>query len=205
MSQTTNTYYSIRAIATRHKIGVAVLAGFIAVHFATTWGYWFHGVGLPVLDWNTGNGAQVLPQASHNTQFLSGGIVHYLTGIGFAVLYAFAIHPLLPWRNTALGNLAKGVLFGFALAILSAIFMVPLVFYPQFDPGFFSHNLGFKMVFAIFVWHLIYGITLGTIYNPLPDDEVIESGNQLRTATTNGHIPADDAALAAVGTGVHAG
>jgi hypothetical protein len=91
-------------------------------------------------------------------------------------------------RNTALGNLAKAVAFGLLLGFLSALIMVPLVFYPQYHPGFFSHHLGFKSVLAIFVWHAIYGVHLGAIYTPLPDDEVIESQSELETMSLHGHV-----------------
>ena len=186
MSSSTNPYYSISAIATRHKIGTAVVAGLVATHMATMWGYWFHGIGLPVLDWNTTNGLQLLPEATHQTQFITGAVAHYGTGVCFALLFAFGPHHLLPWRNTALGNLTKAVVWGIFLAFVSAMFMVPRVFYPQFHPGFFSHNLGFKSVLAIFVWHAIYGVHLGAIYTPLPDKEVIESQNELETLSLNG-------------------
>jgi hypothetical protein len=76
----------------------------------------------------------------------------------------------LPWRNTERGNLAKGLFFGTVLAIISCGFMVPLVYFPQFHPGFFSLNLGWKVILAIFLWHWVYGLHLGLIYNPLPAD-----------------------------------
>ena len=72
MSNRTNPYYEIRAFATRYKIATAIIAGVVATHIATMTGYWNHGVGLPVLDWNTTNGLQLLPKASHNTQFFAG-------------------------------------------------------------------------------------------------------------------------------------
>ncbi|MFI1164492.1 hypothetical protein ACH4UM_12905 [Streptomyces sp. NPDC020801] len=182
MTTATNQYYMIRAIATRHKVATAVIAGLVATHIATMWGYWFHALKLPVLDWNTTNGQQLLPDASHNVQFAVGALAHYSTGVCFALLFAFGPHAFLTWRNTALGNLAKALAFSVLLAILSALVMVPLVFYPQFHPGFFSHRLGFNGVLAIFVWHVIYGLHLGAIYTPLPDDEVIQDGIRMQKA-----------------------
>jgi hypothetical protein len=188
MSSSTNPYYSIRAIATRHKIGTAVVAGLVATHMATMWGYWFHGIGLPVLDWNTTNGIQLLPEASHNVQFFTGAAAHYTTGVCFALLFAFGPHWALPLRDTLLGNLGKAIAFGLLLGFLSALIMVPLVFYPDYHPGFFSHNLGFKGVLSIFVWHAIYGVHLGAIYTPLPEDEVIESRGELEGMSVSGPV-----------------
>jgi hypothetical protein len=197
MSNRTNPYYEVRAFATRYKIATAIVAGIVATHVATMTGYWNHGVGLPVLDWNTTNGLQLLPDASHNTQFFSGAAAHYTTGVCFALLYACGPHMFIPLRNTILGNIGKAMLFGTLLALVSATIMIPLVFYPQLDPGFFSHHLGFKFVLSIFVWHWVYGLHLGAIYNPLPDEEVIQSQSDLARAASNGH--AASAALARAG------
>src|SRR5205814_8593646 len=154
---------------------------------ATMTGYWNHGVGLPVLDWNTTIGLQLLPTASRKSQFFAGGAAHYTAGVCFALLYACGPHMFIPLRNTVLGNMGKAMLFGTFLALVSATIMIPLVFYPQLDPGFFSHNLGFKFVLSIFVWHWVYGLHLGVIYNPLPDEEVIESQGDLALAASNGN------------------
>ncbi|MFM9498551.1 hypothetical protein ACKI1Q_33720 [Streptomyces galilaeus] len=93
-----------RLWATRHGVAAAVLGGVIAAHVATIFGYWFPGVGLPRLDWNTANGWVYVPFGTPLEKFAVGGLFHYLDGIIFAV----ALHPVLPWRNTVLGNLAKG-------------------------------------------------------------------------------------------------
>jgi hypothetical protein len=105
----------------------------------------------------------------------------------FALVYAFGPHMLIPLRNTIVGNFGKALLFGTLLALVSATIMIPLVFYPQAHPGFFSHNLGFKFVLSIFVWHWVYGLHLGAIYNPLPDEEVIQSQSDLVRAASNGN------------------
>ena len=186
-----NPYYDIRALVTRHKIATALLAGFVATHLATMFGYWDHLFGLKVINFNYGNGLQVFAptgpsHASYVTTFLVGGGIHYLNGLCFAVLFVFVVHPLIPIRNTALGNLAKGLIWGTALAIMSAAVMTPYVFLTQLHLGFFSHRAGFWFVAGLFFWHWIFGATLGTIYNPLPDAEVIESKVTLEKAAVNG-------------------
>lgn len=175
MSPATTPLYDIRALATRHKISTALVAGLVSTHMASMFGYWDHGIGLTVLDWNWGNGTELLPEASHNTQFLAGSIAHYLNGICFALVYAFVVHPLIPLRNTTPGNMIKALAFGTSLGVMSAGVMTPYVFFPELDPGFFSHNLGFIAILSILVWHWVYGLFLGFIYNPLPDQEVIQS------------------------------
>ncbi|WP_394620068.1 DUF6789 family protein [Lentzea sp. JNUCC 0626] len=160
-----------RTWASRHRVLAALLAGLVATHVATACGYWFTGIGLTRLDWNTANGFVYTPAAGPLAKFLVGGVFHYFDGIVFAVVFACALHPLLPWRNTQLGNLAKGFVFGTLLSVLSVVFMTPFVYGPArgSDPGFLSLNLGWQYIAAVFVWHWIYGIHLAIVFNPLPD------------------------------------
>jgi uncharacterized membrane protein YkgB len=125
------------------------------------------GIGLPQLDWNRINGAIYTPKASPDVQFLSGGIYHYVDGIVFTAIFVVAVHPVLKWASTALGNTLKGLFFGTLLATVSCLFMIPRVYFPHAHVGFFSHNLGWKLILAVYVWHWVYGLHLGLIYNPL--------------------------------------
>jgi hypothetical protein len=74
------------AWVTRHPIGGSLLAGAVATQFATVFGIWFPGFGLPSLNWPV----------------------------------AKLFHPLIPIRNTLLGNLIKAFLYGTVLAVISA-------------------------------------------------------------------------------------
>jgi hypothetical protein len=191
-----NRYYDVRALVTRHKIATALVAGFCATHLATMFGYWDHAFGFQVLNWNYGLGLQFVPpsaHASYSTTYLIGEMAHYTDGIVFGFLYVFVVHPLIPIRNTVLGNLLKGLIWGTILAFISAIFMNPYVFEPNAHLGFFSLNAGFDFVLSIFIWHWIYGATLGQIYNPLPDDEVVKDTVALRTTTTTNGSTAETA------------
>jgi len=149
-----------------HRVSAALLAGLVATHLATVVGYFMPGIGLPQLDWNRINGAIYTPKASPDVQFLSGGVFHYVDGIVFTVVFAVSVYPLLRWRSTALGNALKGLFFGTILATVSCVFMIPRVYFPAAHVGFFSHNLGWKLILAVYVWHWVYGLNLGMIYNP---------------------------------------
>lgn len=187
MPRPTNSYYDIRSIATRHKIGTAIIGGLVATHLASMLGFWNHAWGLTVLDFNTLNGLQLLPKASHNVQFFTGTAAHYTNGVCFALLYAFTFHALIPIRNTAFGNMVKALIFATCLAAFALLVMVPSVFLPQAHLGFFSHRAGFTFILSTFVVHWAYGVLLGSIYNPLPDEAVIESRVRLNTAAANGN------------------
>lgn len=164
---------SWRADVSRHRIAFALLAGFVATHIATVSGYWYKIIGIPVLGWPQFNGILLLghPGSSDDgaQQFWAGTVYHLATGISYAVLFVFLVHPLLPMANTFAGNIGKGLAWGAILATLSALLWVPRNF-PEFDPGFFTNNLGWKTVLGIYVWHAVYGVTLGSLYNPLPAD-----------------------------------
>ncbi len=160
-----------RAWVTDHAIGSSLLAGAVATQLATVFGIWFRGFGLPTLSWPAVNGAIAVPTASTGAQFAIGEFTHTIDGIVFALLFALLVHPRIPLRNNTLGNLGKGMIYGTALAILSAAWWVPYVAFPHSGAGVFSTGFGWKLVFGIFLWHWIYGYFLGTIYNPLPADE----------------------------------
>ena len=150
---------------TTHRLGAAVLAGLVATHIATIIGYWLPSIGLPRLDWNMINGAVYLPGVSKGLVFWSGGFFHYTDGFVFTIVYVVALHPRMPGPWTSLGNLAKGLLLGTALAVISCIWMIPEV-YAVPHAGFFSLNLGWKLVLAVFIWHWVYGMNVGLLYNP---------------------------------------
>ena len=169
-----------RANVSKHRLAYALLAAFVATHIATVSGFWYKIIGLPVLSWPQFNGVLLLvhPYGPHGAgatateQFWAGTVYHYGTGFVYALIFVFLIHPLLPVRNSFVGNIAKALLWGIVLATLSASLWVSSNF-PEFHPGAFSQNLqgGWKVVLGIYIWHLVFGLHLGAFYNPLPPEE----------------------------------
>lgn len=168
-----NAIFAWRQWATRHRLSAALLAGIVSVHVGSVIGFWLGGFGLTRLDWNTANGLVYLPDAAPLPQFLFGNLYHYLDGAFFAVIYAVALAPLLPIRSTILGNLFKALLFGTGLAIVALLILTPLIYAPASgaEAGFFSLNFGWSYVLSVFIFHWVYGLHLGLIYNPLDDDD----------------------------------
>jgi hypothetical protein len=164
-----------RAQVMKHRLAYGLLAAFVATHLATVSGYWYKIIGIPTLGWPQFNGILLLVHpcgpngcgASATQQFWAGSVYHFLTGICYGLIFVFLIHPLLPIRNTLIGNIGKALIWGIVLATLSALLWVPRNF-PEFHPGVFSHNLGWKTVLGIYVWHLVYGLNLGAFFSPLP-------------------------------------
>jgi hypothetical protein len=159
---------SWRLWTTRHPVGASLIAGAVGTHMATVLGLWFHGIGLPNLNWPATNGAVIFPKGSAVAQFWGGYVVHTLDGLVFGLLFALLVHAKLPLPNTSLGNIAKGILYGTVLAIISSGWMVPYVYAPHSGANLFSTGFGGKFVFAVFLWHWIFGFFLGVLYNPLP-------------------------------------
>jgi hypothetical protein len=160
-----------RGWATRHRVQAALLAGLVAVHVGTIIGFWLGDFGLTRMDWPTANGLVYVPHASPTVQFIIGGLFHYVDGVFFAVVFAIGLAPYLPFSSTAAGNLAKGLLFGTVLAVVALLVMTPLVYAPARGSvaGFFSSNFGWSYIVSVFVFHWVYGLHLGLIYNP--DDD----------------------------------
>ena len=153
-----------------------MLAGLVGVHVASVLGFWFGGwfgdLQLVRLDYNTGNGAVELPDASPTVQFLVGGLSHYLDGVFFAVIFAIALSPILPIRSTFLGNVAKALIFGTILGLLAIFVTAPYIFGPLRgvrDP-WIAFNEGWDYVVSVMLFHWIYGAHLGLIYNPIDDN-----------------------------------
>jgi hypothetical protein len=172
-SSRVGTVYAWRRWATRHRVLAAMLGGAVAVHVTTLLGFWFGGFGLTRLDYNTANGKVYLPDATPVQQFLVGGLSHYVDGVFFAVVFAIAISPRLPLRATAVGNLAKALIFGTVLALLALFVTAPFVFGPTrgvHDP-LVAFHAGWKYVLSVLLFHWLYGLHLGLIYNPLDDDD----------------------------------
>lgn len=162
-----------RRWATRHPVVAALLSGLVATHVASVLGFWLGDFGLVRLDWNTANGMVYLPDSGHLAQFLFGGLMHYCDGILFAVLFAVALHPRLPWSGSEVGNVLKGVVFGTALAVVALGVLTPLVYAPARGAvaGVFSTGFGWKYVLGVFVFHWVYGAHLGLLYSPLDEDD----------------------------------
>jgi hypothetical protein len=170
-----------RAWVTRHPIGGSLLAGAVATQFATVFGIWFPGFGLPSLNWPVANGELILGISvgtpATAATYLVGELSHFTDGVFFALLFALLFHPLIPIRNTLLGNLVKAFLYGTVLAVISAAWWLPAVYIPH-HAGFLSTSLGWKLTFGVFLWHWIYGYFLGTVYCPSPQDATVPAAEE---------------------------
>lgn len=164
-----NSHKAWRVWVTKHPLGAAVWAGVVAGQITTLWGIWFPGVGLPALNWPQATGATIDAKGSFVVQFVMGEFFHGLDCIIFALIFAIFLFPLMGKVVTPAMNFAKAVGFAMVLGTISAAFLVPYIYFKGYGVGFGGiHYGGWKLVFAIYVWHLLYGVNLGLFYDPLP-------------------------------------
>ena len=171
-----------RAQVTQHRVVYSPLAGFVATHIATITGYWYPVWNWPKMDYGVLNGMILVPKEDATTQFIIGMIAHYGTGMCFALIYAFLIHPLLPGTNSVPANVLKALAFGMVLATFACLMWIPGNF-PQFHAGFFMHNLGWQTIAATYLWHVFYAVHLGALYSPLPEEAELEPAPSLIRAS----------------------
>jgi hypothetical protein len=101
-------------------------------------------------------------------------ILHFVAGIGWAIVYAFLAEPHLSgpgWR--------RGLLFAPIPWVASL-----LVFLPVVGGGFFGVALGAGPLPIVgnLVLHLVYGGTLGALYPPETDRVLLDRGEPASSA-----------------------
>ena len=180
-----------RNYVTRHRLIVAIVAGLVATHVTTNFGMWYHGIGLPDLNFNLLNGYLVFGNSAMDPKGMSDPVIltafgagaHYAQGVAFSLIFVFGIHPLLPIKNTIGGNFAKAFIWGLILATLSAVWWInlfPNLAGPGQSAGIFLTNLGpdsWKWLVAVYLWHLVYAFNLGAFYQPMDVAESEEASS----------------------------
>ncbi|MCU1688032.1 MAG: hypothetical protein JWQ81_8771 [Amycolatopsis sp.] len=152
----------------RHPLAALLVTGFVATQTTTMIGFFMPVIGLPVLNWPLDNGHIGAPGTAAGSagQYFVGQFMHYLNGFAFILIFALLAYSKLPFRDTNLGNFLKAQAFCVILSIISAGFLVPLIYSPGKGMGFFSFGHGWKLPFAILLWHLIFGLHIAALYNP---------------------------------------
>ena len=164
---------------TDSKLLAAVVCGFIATHVATITGFWYEIIHLPAVDWNRFNGQYLVGDggSSDFETFVMGWLFHLFTGLVLTIAFVFLIRKLLPLPYTIWGNLGAACVWGLILALLSMFIITPYIDPYNAHPGFMSLDLkladnegnlrpGWQTPLVILIWHMIYGIQLGSFYNP---------------------------------------
>jgi hypothetical protein len=191
-----------------NKLVAGILATLIATHVATITGFWYEIIHLPQVDWNLFNGWYLLPEASEASyfeKFITGWVFHSFTGLTLGLAFVFLLRPYIPLPYTREGNCLAAVGWGVVLALISMFILVPYLDPYNAHPGFMSLDLkladnegnlrpGWQTPLVILIWHTIWGIQLGSFYNPAPETAPVRE-TQLVGA------PSTSAAAASAGGG----
>ncbi len=155
------------------------IVGVVATQLGTYFGYVFPAFGLPVLPWplyngilgttiaNGVNGATV-DQAFgvSSNAFFVGHSLHFVNGIVFAILWGIMYREDV--ARFFKSNVLNGISYAVVMSIISIGVLVPYAYVPKQGYGLFLFDGpdGWKLPFGILVWHLIYGVFLGLLWNP---------------------------------------
>ena len=155
------------------------IVGVVATQLGTYFGYVFPAFGLPVLPWplyngilgttiaNGVNGATV-DQAFgvSSNAFFVGHSLHFVNGIVFAILWGIMYREDV--ARFFKSNILNGISYAVVMSIISIGVLVPYAYVPKQGYGLFLFDGpdGWKLPFGILVWHLIYGVFLGLLWNP---------------------------------------
>lgn len=172
----------VKYLIGRTAVQNGIIAGFIATQIATVFGLWFPGAFLPKFDFNQLNGWLIfgIGGVPADVNYVLGALLHYVDGILWGLIFAIIIHPSLGQiikplaRLTPTNNLLKGIIWGVALWIISSALWMPLLIGPLVagfgGVGPFLSNfgpVGYQAVFANLLWHTIFGVNLGLMFNPI--------------------------------------
>lgn len=160
------------------------VVGVMATQLGTYFGYVFPAIGIPVLPWplyngilgttiaDGFNGAAIEGFAVSSDAFFVGHSLHFINGIVFAVLWGILFREDVAkfFKN----NVLNGMAYAVVMSIISAGLLVPYAYVPNQGYGFFLFDGpdGWKLPFGILLWHLIYGVFLGLLWNPSDSSEV---------------------------------
>lgn len=168
-----------------HKVAGLALVSVIATQMGTYFGYVFEVVGLPKLPWplyngvlslalnDAGRGAFFTPDDAGALTFDPGtyfvGLsLHYVNGIVFGILFGVLLYHMIPLPYNHVGSILRGLFYGVIMTIISIGLITPYAYSPRSGYGLFSFSGpdGWKLPAGVLVWHLIYGLFLGLLYQP---------------------------------------
>src|SRR5215207_324954 len=124
-------------------------------------------LGVPFFDLVYVLGSMIAGRTDMWRWWLIGMSMHAVVGVIWAIFYSYFFWSEFNWSPTV-----QGLVFSLGPAILAGLIMVPqmgfmhtLILNGQLPyPGVFGYRFGWGGPFGIVVGHLIYGLTMGTLY-----------------------------------------
>jgi hypothetical protein len=124
-------------------------------------------LGVPFFDLVYVLGTMITGRTNTLTWWLIGMSLHAGVGAIWAIFYSYFFWSEFDWSPTV-----QGLVFSLGPAVLAGLIMVPqmgfmheLILHGQLPyPGVFGHRFGWGGPLGIIVGHLVYGITMGSLY-----------------------------------------
>jgi uncharacterized membrane protein YagU involved in acid resistance len=148
---------------TKFNISSAILAGFIGTILMTAFTYM-----APLMGFKMDIPA-MLSKTMHSP-IIIGLIAHFMVGEILAIIYALLFLGYTKQNPSA----KNGAIYGILPWLVAQLFVMPTMMMlngGSFVSGLFSGSV--MMAMASLVGHFIYGATLGIIYKPKKDIEVL--------------------------------
>jgi len=175
---------------TDNRVVAAVVAAAAGTFFATMFGEWFFSAGWIPFSFNTlnaeawgrnfqlvGSGFYGLAPLTSDFTYFLGMWAHYSQGMIFGLIFGLLLYPNLPGPMKTGNNLLKGLLWGWTLWIVSSSFVMPLLYGTGFWFSYWGtfglpNGAQWQLIAGNFLWHSIYGFTLGMFFNPVSRSEM---------------------------------
>ena len=137
------------------QFGRAVVVSFIATFIAAIYGYWEVALGLPRIDFALLLGMRLTPEGvSREFAYAFGILQLFIDGAILGLFFVRVMRGILPG-----GDVVKGLSYGIIVWVGSSLIVSPL-----FGAGLFWVRWGVATLSGVFIWHLIWGLTLGIAY-----------------------------------------
>lgn len=136
----------------------AIVAGVVATAIMTTLMYLSPLMGMPKMDMLGMMGTMIVPQ-TNTTAYVIGGIVHFLMGIVFAIVYTWI---WLNWFGAP--TWLWGLIFG-AIHGVIAIVVMPLMMRVHPRPP--QMQTGALTAVGMIMGHMVFGVGVALIYSAL--------------------------------------
>ncbi len=131
-----------------------LLAGLLGSLLMSVAGLFPRLAGLPAVDMGQVVAAKIIGVHIERDTRL-GTIIHFIVGVGLALIYGFLVRSQLPFDPRV-----EGAAFGVVVWLAVMALVMPLI-----DEGFFGYRLGRWLAPVTLGMHLVYGVTLGAVYN----------------------------------------
>lgn len=143
-------------------LGLALFAGLAAAYVQALAGYWLEGLwGMPRLD--LAEAGKRYLGGERPGWWLVGMVAHLFNGALLGLLYAATVYAWAGGDGALLRRLVLGVAYGVAVWVV----VFNLMLLPLGGAGAFGrHGVGVGLRRTSLLLHVLYGLTLGAIYDP---------------------------------------